>query len=106
MWGLLGYPAEEKNASSTEEEDKATELAGDDDFKDAFEDEVDNGKTFEVTDDELKTLRAGLEEKFPEDYTYLSDAYILSVASKPYSKDPENRRPLEVSKRGIVLVYR
>ena len=81
-------------------------MAGDDDFKDAFEDEVDNGKTFEVTDDELKTLRTGLEEKFPEDYTYLSDAYILSVASKPYSKDPENRRPLEVSKRGRVLVYR
>lgn len=105
MWGLLGYPTEEeeKKAMTPEEAEKAKELvADDDDFKDTLEDDViDNGKTFEVTDEELKIIRAELATSFPDDCTYLSDSYILSVASKPYSKDPNIRRPLEVSKRRI-----
>lgn len=72
--------------------------AAKEDFKDATEEEVDDGAdTFAVSADELKTLRTQLEKDFPEDYLYLSDAYILSVASKPYSKDPTQRRPLEYS---------
>lgn len=51
---------------------------------------------FEVTDDELRQLKEGLSEKFPKDWQYMSDDYILSVASKPYSKDTSIRRPLEV----------
>ena len=106
MWGLLGYPTEEeeKKAMTPEEAEKAKELVAhgtddDDDFKDALEDDVvDNGKTFEVTDEELKIIRAELATSFPDDCTYFSDSYILSVASKPYSKDPNIRRPLEVSK--------
>lgn len=73
----------------------------DDDFKDAVEEEneeVGEG-TFEVTPDELAIIRAELATEFPDDYNYLSDAYILSVASKPYSKDPTVRRPLEVRSR-------
>mmetsp|Transcript_10903 Transcript_10903/g.19852 ORF Transcript_10903/g.19852 Transcript_10903/m.19852 type:complete len:337 (+) Transcript_10903:83-1093(+) len=50
---------------------------------------------FEVTQEEMSIIRAELACEFPEDYTYMSDAYIKSVASKPYSKDPTVRRPLE-----------
>lgn len=77
------------------------EAANDDEFKDAVEEEeeeVEGGKTFEVTPEELSIIRAELASDFPEDYQYLSDAYVLSVASKPYSKDPSVRRPLEVSR--------
>jgi hypothetical protein len=71
--------------------------ADDDDFKDAVEDEEIEGEgTFEVTAEELSIIRAELACEFPDDYKYLSDAYVLSVASKPYSKDPSVRRPLEV----------
>ena len=37
-----------------------------------------------------------------------SDAYITSVASKPYSKNPEIRRPIEytLSKLRTLLTYR
>lgn len=71
--------------------------ADDDEFKDAVEDEeIDDSKNFEVTPEELSIIRAELACEFPEDYNYLSDAYVLSVASKPYSKDPTVRRPLEV----------
>ena len=67
-------------------------------FKDAIEDEeVEGDGNFPVTDEELAIIRAELASDFPDDYKYLSDAYILSVASKPYSKDPSIRRPLEVS---------
>jgi hypothetical protein len=76
------------------------EAANDDDFKDAVEEEeIEGDKTFEVTPEELSLIRAELASDFPEDYDYLSDAYILSVASKPYSKDPSVRRPIEVSRR-------
>ena len=68
----------------------------DDEFKDAVEDEEVGEGTFDVTPDELAIIRAELATEFPEDYKYLSDAYVLSVASKPYSKDPTIRRPLEV----------
>jgi hypothetical protein len=89
---------------SAEEEEKAKAMladeAGDDDFKDALEDadeEVDGAGNFKVSQEELAIIRAELACEFPDDYNYLSDAYILSVASKPYSKDLSVRRPLEVS---------
>lgn len=104
MMSWLGYGSEEQPQQqlSSEEASKAKDMVahgadGDDDFKDALEDdEIDGGKSFEVTDEELKIVRAELATEFPDDYKYLSDAYILSVASKPYSKDPSIRRPLEV----------
>lgn len=76
-----------------------------DDLKDALEDDgVDTGKTFEVSAEELTIIRKELETQFPDDCTYLSDAYILSVASKPYSKDPTKRRPLEYSMEKLTNV--
>lgn len=70
-----------------------------DEFEDAVGEETKNGPdksgNFEVTQEELSIIRAELACEFPEDYNYMSDAYILSVASKPYSKDPTIRRPLE-----------
>merc|ERR1712028_147537 len=47
--------------------------------------------------EEMSIIRAELACEFPEDYSYLSDAYVMSVASKPYSKDPTVRRPMEYS---------
>jgi hypothetical protein len=81
-----------------EEAQKAIlEEADDDDFKDAVEEEEEEvDGSFPVSREELSIIRAELACEFPEDYSYLSDAYILSVASKPYSKDPSVRRPLEV----------
>lgn len=99
-----GEGGEKPQALSHDEEESAKEMMAkaastDDDFKDAVadEDDVDTEKTFEVTSEELAIIRAELATEFPDDYNYLSDAYILSVASKPYSKDPTVRRPLEVS---------
>jgi len=71
-----------------------SEEADDDDFKDAVQDEELEG-CFPVSREELSIIRAELACEFPEDYSYLSDSYVLSVASKPYSKDPSVRRPLE-----------
>lgn len=81
--------AEQAQAAISEEADE---------FKDALEDEddVDLQGNFPVTPEELAIIRAELASDFPDDYAYMSDAYILSVASKPYSKDPKIRRPLEV----------
>ena len=79
-----------------EAEKVISEEANDDDFKDAVEEEEVADGSFPVTPEELSIIRAELACEFPEDYTYLSDSYILSVASKPYSKDPTVRRPLEV----------
>eukprot|EP00934_Nitzschia_sp_Nitz4_P002541 Nitzschia sp. Nitz4//scaffold92_size79448//17640//18783//NITZ4_005385-RA/size79448-augustus-gene-0.30-mRNA-1//-1//CDS//3329560168//2531//frame0 len=72
----------------------AKEAKGDE-FADALEDddELPSG-VFHVTSEELAIIRAELASDFPDDYKYLSDAYIMSVASKPYSKDPSVRRPL------------
>lgn len=53
--------------------------------------------TFPVSKEEVSLLRADLACEFPEDHMTLSDDYILSVASKPYSKDPTVRRPIEYS---------
>jgi len=78
-----------------EEAEKAiSQEADDDDFKDAVEEEEVDG-SFPVSQEELSIIRAELACEFPEDYSYLSDSYIISVASKPYSKDPTIRRPLE-----------
>ncbi|GMI10652.1 hypothetical protein TrLO_g8999 [Triparma laevis f. longispina] len=57
-------------------------------------DEHFQGQTFEVTDEELCIIRAEIALKYPDELSYLSPAYIKSVASKPYSKDPKIRRPL------------
>lgn len=75
----------------------------DDEFEDAVEEDADEGikGEFRVSDEELALLRAGLATEFPEDFMYLSDAYLLSVASKPYSKDPTKRRPLEYSQEKL-----
>lgn len=86
--------------------------AGGDEFQDAVEStaSTSNGlalvgaeggendeKTFDVSHEELSLIRAKISETFPEDYENLSDGYICSVASKPYSKDPTVRRPVEYS---------
>jgi hypothetical protein len=103
MYGSEEQPQEPGPAMSSEEAVNAKDIVahgtdGDDDFKDALEDEeADTSKTFEVTKEELGILRSELATEFPNDCDYMSDAYILSVASKPYSKDPNIRRPLEVS---------
>jgi hypothetical protein len=78
----------------------------DNEFSDAVQEDEDEGITgeFRVTDEELAILRAGLATEFPEDFLYLSDSYILSVASKPYSKDPTKRRPLEYSQEKLTHV--
>ena len=91
---------------SEEEAQKAIQSEVDDEFEDAVEEDADEGVkgTFEVTPEELAIIRAELACEFPEDYTYLSDAYILSVASKPYSKDPTVRRPLEYSQEKLTHV--
>lgn len=74
---------------------------GDDDVEDEFKDADDGvdapnkSVDFEVTEEEMSIIRAELACEFPEDYNYLSDAYVKSVASKPYSKDPTIRRPLD-----------
>ena len=54
-------------------------------------------QVYDVTDEELEILRNTLAEKFPQDSHYMSNAYMRSVASKPYSKDMTRRRPLEYS---------
>jgi hypothetical protein len=52
-------------------------------------------KTFDVSQDEINNIKNKLETAYPEDYLSLSDDYIRSVASKPYSKNPNVRRPIE-----------
>lgn len=86
----------------TEEEQKAAKAEISEGVEDEFEDAIDENKAgpdssgnFDVSIEELSIIRAELACEFPEDYNYLSDQYILSVASKPYSKDPTVRRPLE-----------
>lgn len=75
----------------------------DKEFEDAVADDEDEGVKgeFKVTGEELAVLRAGLATEFPDDFMYLSDAYITSVASKPYSKDPTKRRPLEYTQEKL-----
>eukprot|EP00526_Cylindrotheca_closterium_P014214 CAMPEP_0113623562 /NCGR_PEP_ID=MMETSP0017_2-20120614/12124_1 /TAXON_ID=2856 /ORGANISM="Cylindrotheca closterium" /LENGTH=347 /DNA_ID=CAMNT_0000533521 /DNA_START=97 /DNA_END=1140 /DNA_ORIENTATION=+ /assembly_acc=CAM_ASM_000147 len=109
MMNWLGYGSEEGTPELTSEDaKKAAAVVGaenGDEFKDALEDDdVDASKTFEVSAEELTIIRKELETQFPDDCTYLSDAYILSVASKPYSKDPTKRRPLEYSMEKLTNV--
>ena len=84
-------------------EEQIHNKAEDGDFKEAIQEDDDEGVTgdFKVTAEELAIIRADLATEFPDDFTYLSDAYILSVASKPYSKDPTKRRPLEYSQEKL-----
>uniref|UniRef100_A0A7S1YGP1 CRAL-TRIO domain-containing protein n=1 Tax=Grammatophora oceanica TaxID=210454 RepID=A0A7S1YGP1_9STRA len=89
---------------SKEEAEKAQAQVADaasEEFVDAAEEEVVDGETFAVSKEELTILRAEIASEFPDDYEYLSDAYILSVASKPYSKDPTKRRPLDYSQEKL-----
>lgn len=52
----------------------------------------------------MSIIRAELACEFPDDYTYMSDAYVKSVASKPYSKDPTIRRPIEYTMEKLTHV--
>ena len=93
-----------KPSLSQEEAAAKIEEGVDDEFKDAIEEDADEGVPagqFAVSPEELAIIRADLATEFPDDYKYLSDAYILSVASKPYSKDPTVRRPLEYSQEKL-----
>jgi hypothetical protein len=92
-------------ASSYDENEvkEQMEKLEDAEFEDALQEDADEGITgeFKVSKGELSIIRAELASEFPDDYEYLSDAYILSVASKPYSKDPTIRRPLEYSQEKL-----
>lgn len=65
-------------------------------------------KSFDVTKEEISLIRADLASDYPEDYDSISTAYIESVASKPYSKDPSVRRPIDYSTKKLkdVLQWR
>ena len=71
------------------------------DVQDVVEEEVESEKTFDVSAEELSIIKADLAMDYPEDYSSLSDAYIESVASKPYSKDPSVRRPIEYTTKKL-----
>lgn len=94
----MSQQQEEMTAEITKEqaEKVISEEANDDEFKDAVQEADDVDGNFPVTAEEMSIIRAELACEFPEDYSYLSDAYVMSVASKPYSKDPTVRRPMEV----------
>lgn len=70
-----------------------TVIAVDDSITERRKTEVEN--TFDVSQDEISDIKNTLEAVYPEDYLSLSDDYIRSVASKPYSKNPNVRRPIE-----------
>lgn len=76
--------------------------------KEAVQEDADEGVTgdFTVSNEEVMQLRAAMATDFPDDFEYLSDAYIKSVASKPYSKDPTQRRPLEYSQEKLLHVLK
>mmetsp|Transcript_5947 Transcript_5947/g.8681 ORF Transcript_5947/g.8681 Transcript_5947/m.8681 type:complete len:339 (+) Transcript_5947:94-1110(+) len=100
---------EEPKTLTKEEQDKIKHEL--EDFEDEFDDAVENegdikdgDGNFGVSKEELSILRAELACEFPEDYDYMSDAYILSVASKPYSKDPTQRRPLDYTMEKLTNV--
>lgn len=95
--------AEASNSYDEAQVKAELEKLEDDEFEDAFQEDSDEGVKgeFKVTPEELSILRADLATEFPEDCMYLSDSYILSVASKPYSKDPKVRRPLEYSQEKL-----
>ena len=96
------------NSSSYNQDEVAAQLTSqvDDEFEDAVEEDADEGIAgqFRVSPEELSILRANLATEFPDDYLYLSDAYMESVASKPYSKDPAKRRPLDYSQEKLTHV--
>mmetsp|Transcript_15551 Transcript_15551/g.32727 ORF Transcript_15551/g.32727 Transcript_15551/m.32727 type:complete len:345 (+) Transcript_15551:105-1139(+) len=94
-------------AVSKEEVEKAkAEIAEEaDDYEDTVDGEAGTASgEFEVTKEEMSIIRAELACEFPDDYNYLSDAYVKSVASKPYSKDPTKRRPLEYTMEKLTHV--
>eukprot|EP00590_Aulacoseira_subarctica_P010793 CAMPEP_0172419692 /NCGR_PEP_ID=MMETSP1064-20121228/6085_1 /TAXON_ID=202472 /ORGANISM="Aulacoseira subarctica , Strain CCAP 1002/5" /LENGTH=346 /DNA_ID=CAMNT_0013159275 /DNA_START=55 /DNA_END=1095 /DNA_ORIENTATION=- len=110
---MTSSPTESNKIMSPDDITKAkSEIYDDEDeFEDAVEErpnEADDNGNFEVTAEEISVIRAELACEFPDDYTYLSESYIKSVASKPYSKDLSKRRPLEYSteKLSQVLQWR
>lgn len=70
-------------------------------LEDAKEEEVDSEVTFDVSKEEISIIKADLASDFPEDYISLSESYIASVASKPYSKDTSVRRPIEYTTKKL-----
>eukprot|EP00546_Thalassionema_frauenfeldii_P007431 CAMPEP_0178912790 /NCGR_PEP_ID=MMETSP0786-20121207/10468_1 /TAXON_ID=186022 /ORGANISM="Thalassionema frauenfeldii, Strain CCMP 1798" /LENGTH=374 /DNA_ID=CAMNT_0020585431 /DNA_START=190 /DNA_END=1314 /DNA_ORIENTATION=- len=91
---------EEEDVSRAEEE-KKEEHVNEQETPEAKE------SVFDVTDDELKTLREDLQLNYPkEECDYMSDAYLLSVASKPYSKNMSIRRPLEYTMEKVHKVMK
>ena len=87
---------DEVDAAKAEIDNEADDFDEDDDTPASGE--------FEVTKEEMSIIRAELACEFPEDYEYLSDAYVKSVASKPYSKDPTKRRPLDYTMEKLTHV--
>lgn len=68
-----------------------------DEWHDALQEFQEEEETsFFVSAAELMSVRKLLKASFPQDSNYMDDDYIISVASKPYSKDMTRRRPLEV----------
>lgn len=89
-------------------EDEIASLKGSGSFTEEEEGVKDGGKSFPVSIEEFSVIKAELALSYPEQLNYLSDAYINSVASKPYSKDTTVRRPLEytISKLKTLLTWR
>lgn len=84
-------------------------IEDEDEFQDAVENAgPDRQGNWDVTVEELSIIRAELACEYPDDYSYMSDDYIISLASKPYSKDMSIRRPLDYSieKLKAVLQWR
>jgi hypothetical protein len=61
-----------------------------------------------VSPEEVAIISAELAASFPHDAHYLSADYVKSVASKPYSSDPSQRRPIEytIEKLSGILAWR
>ena len=81
------------------ESPKIEDIWDDEDWHDALQEHDESfllSTVYDVCPEELAVLKAELKSQFPNDCGYFSDAYLLSVASKPYSKDMSIRRPLDV----------
>jgi hypothetical protein len=100
------HPVESQPSSNMDELRQKINDEVDDVFEDAVQEDEDEGVKgeFPVSTEEMAIIRAELATEFPEDYMYFSDAYIKSVASKPYSKDPTVRRPIEYSQEKLTHV--
>lgn len=103
----MGEPDTTKDLSA--EEKAAIKAEIEENFEDAVESEEngpDGSGNWPVTAEEVSIIRAELACEYPDDFKYFSDAYITSVASKPYSKDMTIRRPLEYSTEKLMGVMK